>query len=144
MSARVLGLLILGTLLVASGCAGNMPVMVVLAPAESTGQATQNDLVALDEAIDLVAQLRYEEAAPRLLTLSVQFEAAGDRDRTAEATFWLGYCYEKQGRYAEAGDLYARVVQEYPSSPAASQAARRFQDLTPQVRSITAPQDLPK
>ncbi|MCK4602778.1 MAG: hypothetical protein KAU28_09950, partial [Phycisphaerae bacterium] len=106
--------------------------------------AASGDLTVFHEALELISQLRYDEAAPKLLTLSIQLEAAGDRDLIAEVTFWLAYCYEKQGRSAEAGDLYARIVRAYSSSSAAHQAADRLMCLAPGGTRLTGPERLPE
>lgn len=83
----------------------------------------------LDEAIALVAQLRYDEAADRLSPLVETFDAADDPARAAEAMFWLAYCHEKQGRTDRAATLYESVIRSYPGTPAARQAADRLSRL---------------
>jgi len=80
----------------------------------------------LDEAIALVAQLRYDEAADKLSPLPEAFDAAGDSPSAAEAMFWLAYCHEKRGRTDRAASLYQNVIRSFPATPAARQAADRL------------------
>ena len=81
---------------------------------------------AFNRAVALVAELRYAEAAAGLSPLVERFEAASNAIRAAEATFWLGYCREKQGQAAEARTLYGRIVDRYSDSPACRNAAARL------------------
>lgn len=84
-----------------------------------------------DQALALVAQLCYDEAADRLSPLVETFDAAGDPARAAEAMFWLAYCHEKQGRTDRAASLYQNVIRSFPATPAARQAADRLTRLSP-------------
>ncbi len=81
---------------------------------------------AFNEGLALVADLRYSQATAKLLPLIEAFEAAGDQNRAGEATFWVGYCYEKQGQEDEAIESYNRVVRTYPQTSASRQAAERL------------------
>jgi TolA-binding protein len=81
------------------------------------------------DAVDLVANLHYAEAAERFVELAALFEDLGHRPRAAESLFWLGYCREKQGLAAEAEAAYHRVVLTYAETPAARQASERLQAL---------------
>jgi TolA-binding protein len=92
-----------------------------------------------DQAVALVAQLRYDEAADKLSPLPEAFDAAGDPARAAEALFWLGYCHEKQGRTDRAASLYQNVIRSFPATPAARQAADRLSRLS----SSTSPSRTP-
>jgi TolA-binding protein len=85
--------------------------------------------VELDDAVTLVTQGLYEEAATKLGPLATRFESRGDADLAAKALFWHGYCFEKQGDADQASALYTRVVRGYPNSPAARQAAARLEIL---------------
>ena len=89
-------------------------------------RAPSQESAALEEAVATVAEARYEEAAARLSPLTVKFEAANDRRRSAESLFWLAYCYEKLGRTGDAARLYRQVIEQYNSQPPARQAARRL------------------
>jgi len=93
-------------------------------------QAGEAEVAALNEAVTLAAELRYDEAAERLSSLLPTLRASGDRQRLAEAMFWLGYCREKQGRLDLAGAWYDRVTAVCPKTPAAAQAAERRSRLT--------------
>ena len=84
------------------------------------------DRLALEAAVALAADLKYDQAADRLAELIPRLHAAGDRTHAAEAMFWLGYCLEKQQRYDLAQHWYRRVGSTYPDTPAARQAARRL------------------
>ena len=86
-----------------------------------------------NEAMALVAELRYGRATAKLLPLIARFEADGKPERAAEALFWVGYCYEKQGQEADAADVYNRVVRAYPQTSASHQASERLSLLTAQT-----------
>ncbi len=86
---------------------------------------------ALDETLTLIAQLRYADAAERLERLINTYEALGREDQAAEATFWLGYVRQKQGRYDEAAQQYRRVLDRWPDSIPARQARRHLNRLPP-------------
>ncbi len=79
----------------------------------------------LDAAIELVAELKYKEAAAKLTPMTATFAKAGDKPKAAEANFWLGYCREKLGNTEEAHKLYDLVARKYPDTPAARQAIAR-------------------
>lgn len=79
-----------------------------------------------DEAVALVANLHYDEAAKEFAGLADSFEAAGDRTHAGESLFWLAYCYEKTGRTSQASGLYSLVAKEYAATPAARQARQRM------------------
>jgi hypothetical protein len=89
------------------------------------GDPTRAD-EALDEAVALVAKLEYANAEARLERLAETLDASGRRAQAAEARFWLGYCLEKRNRAAEAAAAYRHVVERYPETPAARQAAERL------------------
>jgi tetratricopeptide (TPR) repeat protein len=103
-------------------------------------RATSDQAAALEEAVALAAQLHYEQAQERLTTLLPQLEARGDRARTAEAMFWLGFCDEKEGRPEQAKCWYQRVAGAYAGTPAAAQARQRLERLGNQAPATgTAP-----
>ena len=87
------------------------------------------DRAAFEEGISLASQLKYGEAEKKFFTVLRWYEAAGDRQRTAETKFWLAFCYEKQGRAPEARELYRHIVSEYPGTSPARQAAVRLRHL---------------
>ena len=82
-----------------------------------------------DEGVALVAELRYDQAAAKLLPVIEALDAAGDENRAAEATFWVAYCHEKQGENDMAVVFYDRVVRDYPLTSAARQAKERLSRL---------------
>jgi len=84
------------------------------------------ETAALDEALNLVSDGRYEEAAARLEPLASRLERSGRTDLAAQALFWQAYCFEKDGRLDQATDLYNRVVRSHPLTRAAQQAAERL------------------
>ncbi len=94
---------------------------------EASAQKMESEF---NDGLALVADLRYSQARAKLLPLIKAFEDAGKRDRAAEATFWVGYCYEKQGQEDEAIDYYNRVVRTYPQTSASRQATERLSRLT--------------
>ena len=83
-----------------------------------------------NEGLALVADLRYSQATAKLIPLIEAFEVVGDQNRAAEATFWVGYCYEKQGQEDEAIDSYNHLVRTYPQTPSSRQATERLSRLT--------------
>lgn len=101
-------------------------------PASPTS-ADQDSLSQFREAVNMVADLKYEAALPKLLTVSIDLEGEGDRARAAEAMFWLGYCHEKLNRHQDALDTYARIIKDYPATTAAKQANLRLTRLTPET-----------
>lgn len=82
-----------------------------------------------DRAVELVAQLRYEEAAGEFLPLIKMFEEDSKDNRAAEAMFWLAYCSEKQDQKAKAARLYKELVRKYPGAPASRNASGRLSRL---------------
>ena len=85
-----------------------------------------------NEALALIAELRYSQARMRLLPLIKTFESAGELNRVAEATFWVGYCYEKEGRTDDAVEYYNSVSRRYPQTSASRQANERLFHLSGQ------------
>ena len=92
-------------------------------------RAVPTDAAELDEAIQLIEKSAYKEAASKLLGLIPRLAAGGDEPAIAEATFWLGYCREKQQRSPEAVEYYTKVVDQYGDTPAAPLAAERLKNL---------------
>jgi TolA-binding protein len=94
-----------------------------------TARITQSDVVALNEAVALIANSqdarRYEEASKKLAELLPRFQAAAEPAFAAETTFWLAYCYEKTGRKEDAAVFYDQLIKKYPQAPAAEQAKIR-------------------
>ena len=89
------------------------------------------DRAAFDEGVSLVSELKYAEAEKKFFRVLQWAEASGDRARLAETKFWMGFCYEKQGRTEEARELYDHLVNKHRDSPAARQAAERLGQLPP-------------
>ena len=94
------------------------------------GVVSQADLATFNDAVSLVESLRYEEAAGKFRQVFDNFVSAGDRQRAAEALFWLGFCREKQRRPAEARAIYVRLSEEYAGTRAAQQAGERLSRLS--------------
>lgn len=88
------------------------------------------DHSSLDKAVAMVARLDYNEASRKLEPLAAQYEAAGDAEHAAVATFWLGYCREKQGKMSEAGASYRKVLEKYPQTKVAPNAQERLDALS--------------
>ena len=111
----------------AGGCAMGPGVAVPFEVRQA--RVTQQDIQALDNAVALAAKLEYRQAGLQLQRLADRFEAAGDGRHAAEATFWLAYCDERQGRPYEAAALYKRLLERYPQSAPAPEARRRLDRL---------------
>ena len=85
-------------------------------------------------AVALIGELRYQEA---ISTLAVQEGVAVSTNRiarAAECAFWHGYCREKLGDPRQAEDIYRALIDTYPRTPAAAQAARRLTALEARTR----------
>jgi TolA-binding protein len=78
------------------------------------------------EARRLLAEMKYAEAERRLVPLARRYDSIGRPARAAEAMFWSAYCNERQGLTPDARALYLRVINDYPQTPAARQAAGRL------------------
>ena len=118
-----------GLLAAMSGCMAQERVFDGLrrtpATAAAAGYGTQA-IAEFDEAVAMVARLEYAPAAAKFQALLPVFQRAGDADRAAESLFWIGYCYEKLDQAGLAAQFYRQVLQDYPRTPAASQAAARL------------------
>lgn len=79
-----------------------------------------------DQALALVADLRYEQAGAKFRSVVDSLDEAGDHRRAAEAVFWFGYCREKQGYLDSAKKLYKRLIEKFPNSAAAGGATDRL------------------
>lgn len=79
-----------------------------------------------DDAVDLASKLKYPQAEIEFRQSLVWFQAAGDKDRSAECLFWIAFCQEKLGRTAEARAQYDKVIRDCPGTPAARMAAERM------------------
>lgn len=120
MWARFSGAVLLA--LLAGGCASSVF-------QEYPGKAHGYDKGAeseLDEAVALAANRRYAEAAAEFERLAEEYRQDQDYHRAALATFWLGFCLEKQGRIEEAEEIYEQVSLEYGDTPAAARARQRL------------------
>ena len=132
MSAKATAILWIACAAGAIGCAA-MDYQSARAPEAGTAvgpeRAGAQRLAEFNAAIGLVAELRFREAAEGFARVLQAFEAAGDDARAGEATFWMGYCYEKRDRPEEAAAFYRRVASRYGHTPAAAQAAQRLSRL---------------
>jgi len=115
--------------LMAGGCSMGMPSrMGRFAPpagAVPDKKVAFPEVPSFDSAIDLVSKLKYPQAEIEFRRSLVWVQAAGDKDRSAECLFWIGFCQEKQGRSAEARVQYDKVIRDYPGTPAGRMAAVR-------------------
>jgi len=116
-----------------AGCAAAPPEDLAVGRDPSARELSPNlseeHIVLFNRAVRMTSELRYEEAAREFFRLAGLFEEAGAASKTAEATFWLGFCYEKLGYIEKAKILYEQCVRGYPTSPAARQAADRLRRL---------------
>ena len=121
-------------LIALGGCAAATYLGTQLSPADERAGATPattdpGDVAALERAVALITELRYDEAAAILAQLRPRLHAANDRVREGEATFWQGYCHEKRGTVPPAIELYRLTVRDYTETPAARRARERLADL---------------
>ncbi|MCX5656584.1 MAG: hypothetical protein NTY65_18255, partial [Planctomycetota bacterium] len=102
------------TALMAGGCmAANLQSPTWRPPsagAAMTRQVVPPGVAPFDEAVVLVSELKYPQAEVKFRQSLVWFQAAGDKDRSAECMFWIGFCQEKHGRAAEARVQYDKVI----------------------------------
>jgi len=89
------------------------------------------ELAEFNRAVEMVAELRYDDAARAFVAMIPRFEAAGDAEYAAEAIFWAGYCSEKLDRPAVATEYYQRVLRQYPHARPADLAAARLRLVPP-------------
>ena len=83
-------------------------------------------MIVYREALTLIDEIKYADAAAKLEQVSGQFEAAGDIPHTAEAMFWLGFCREKLHRDDLARQTYVMVIQRFVGSKPAEYAQLRL------------------
>lgn len=88
--------------------------------------ATGHLLAAFERAMDMVDELRFDEALVKLTELEPLIAGVGDRQRAALCLFWRGFCEEKLSRPAQAGARYRDVMEIYPDTVAAALAHRRL------------------
>lgn len=115
--------------LMAGGCSVGMYDKALPSPSAQppmTPRAVPPGVPSFEEAIGLVSESKYAEAEIKFRQSLVWFQAAGDKNRSAECMFWIGFCHEKQGRADEARVQYDKVIRDYPGTPAASMAAQRM------------------
>ena len=91
--------------------------------------AAERGRAELDQAIALIADLKYDRAAGILADLTRWLASQPDDPRMPEALFWLGYCREQTDRTDEARRLYLRVTGEFPDSESARLARVRLESL---------------
>ncbi len=101
----------------------------------TTMPVVANPVKVFDEALALVADLQYKQAADKFHSVVDPLDEAGDHRRAAEAVFWFGYCREKLGdldsarrqAYRDSARLlYKRLIEHYPKSAAAARATARL------------------
>jgi len=112
-----------------AGCAMESPGILMPRPAAMKAQpapVARMSSKAIDEGVALIGERRYAEAEMKFRRVQVWFQAEGDKARTAECLFWIGFCREKQGRTAEAREQYDKLIRDYPGTGAARQASERM------------------
>jgi len=128
-----IGAIVLGAL--AGGCSMKMPEVGLSRSPAGKGSPTQQvppvpvvgpESKAIDDGVVLLAERKYAEAEKQFRRAEVWYRAEGDRDRTAECLFWIGFCREKQGRTVEARRQYKSVIGKYAKTTAAVQARFRL------------------
>ncbi len=110
-----------------SGCGGQA---VFLKSADRAHVRQGFDRTQLDHAIDLVGDLRYDEAMAILAPTYKALRESPYADFAAEAGFWLGYCQEKQGSLEFCGGTYQEIIARYPQTRHARLAQDRLDALS--------------
>jgi tetratricopeptide (TPR) repeat protein len=95
------------------------------APPRRVALVEMDDSNAFEEGVVLASEQKFAEAEDKFAKVLRWSQATGDRERSAESMFWLAFCKEKRGREAEARDLYAKLLKEYPGAAAARLASDR-------------------
>lgn len=121
--SKAVGFILIACLAASAGCYSSRIVGTGTPP--STAAAGGQLVAEFNAAVALAAELQYKQANERFAAAIQGFESAGDDARAAEATFWMGYCYEKRDRPEDAAAFYKRVESRYPRTSAADQARRR-------------------
>jgi TolA-binding protein len=78
------------------------------------------------EALTLIDELEYADAAAKLDQVLGDFEAADDTVHSAEAMFWLGFCREKLTQTDLARQTYVTVIQRFAGTTPAEYARLRL------------------
>ena len=121
--SKAAGFILIASLAASAGC---QEYRLGGATAPPTAPAAGGPLLAeFDAGVALAAERQYKQANEKFAAAIQGFESAGDDARAAEATFWMGYCYEKRDRPEDAAAFYKRVESRYPRTAAADQARRR-------------------
>ena len=89
--------------------------------------------VEFNRAVALIGGLRYKEAISALAVQEGVAVSTHRIARAAECAFWHGYCREKLGDRRQAAIIYRGLLDVYPRTPAAAQAARRLAALQPRT-----------
>ncbi|MFH1733020.1 MAG: tetratricopeptide repeat protein [Planctomycetota bacterium] len=119
-------LLLLCLAVLAGGCSAERFSFGVGRDGPKTYRVDKKAEAEFDHAVELVTDLKYEEAAVKLGPLMAVFAEAGSPAYAAESGFWLAYCREKLGDPNEARTLYDLVARKYPDTPASRQAIARL------------------
>jgi len=119
-------LLLLCLAALAGGCSAERSNFDAGRDAKPTPRVDKKAEADFDQAVELVTELKYKEAAAKLKPLTVVFAEAGSASHAAEASFWLAYCREKLGDPNAARKLYELVARKYPATPASRQAIARL------------------
>ena len=132
MWAKAARLILLTCAAGAALCAG-AGCQAVIPSTQESGQVrrARPELAEFNRAVEMVAELRYDDAARAFVAMIPRFEAAGDAEYAAEALFWAGYCNEKLDRPAVATEYYQRVLRQYPHARPADLAAARLRLVPP-------------
>jgi TolA-binding protein len=135
-ASRGLAIALLAAMLAAGGCQnlqapsrGQEP-DVTPSPVETAQPRASAEMLAYYDALAQVAELRYDQARPRLDELAGRFEQELDEAHAAEATFWAAWCCEKLDQQPDALERYHRVLARWPGTDAAAKAQQRIDLLT--------------
>lgn len=86
-------------------------------------------MIDFDAGVQMAAEGRYSEAIMKLSTIMPVFEHSGEAKNAAECAFWMGFCEEKLGHYQLAANHFKKVLNQYPSQPAAKPAKEHLDGL---------------
>ncbi len=82
-----------------------------------------------DQAVSGISRFEYAQAEAILRPLVVRYRRAGKAGKVAQSMFWLAYCLEKQAEIESAAVLYREVIRSHDGTAAATQAARRLEQI---------------
>lgn len=114
---------------VCAGCSANGQYLSGDSPGSKVIHNPGRAIPEFNNAVAMIGDLKFAAAQARLEAVLPTLQQAGDKNRSAEATFWIGFCLEKQNRPQAAVEEYRKVPQDYPGTLAARAASMRLEML---------------